>query len=371
MRSAGIAYQAIEIDQLAGEQHVLDVISLARAISHTGDRVSWLACLRAPWCGLTLADLATLAEGQSTQTILDLLCDPERIARLSSEGRARAIRTAEILHDAVDHFGRLPLRKLVENTWCALGGAAVLQEANQHADVDIILDLLEDLEEGGVIRDFSLLGPRLEFLYAKPSTEENRVQIMTIHSAKGLEFDTVIVPQLQKETRTSERELLVWTEETGADGSLVLSIAAQPAKGESDALYKGICEEIDKKELHELGRLFYVACTRARNELVLLASIRTKKNGAECGKPSGTTFLGLIWNSVEEQFQEKLRSRVPVQQLLLPLKDDTPRTILARLPADWQPPRLDAPVQEQPLLRRAAALPVRQHSNGPATPAVM
>ena len=69
----------------------------------------------------------------------------------------------------------------------------------------------------------------------------------------------------------------------------------------------------------------------------------------------GHDFSGLIWNSVEEQFQEKLRSRVPVQQLLLPLNDDAPRTILARLPADWQPPRLDLPVQEGPLFRRAAA----------------
>jgi ATP-dependent helicase/nuclease subunit A len=355
LRSAGIAYQAIGIDQLAGEQHVLDVISLARAISHTGDRVSWLACLRAPWCGLTLADLAALAEGQPAQTILDLLSDPERMARLSPEGRTRAIRTAEILRDAAGNFGRVPLRKLVETTWCALGGPAALQAANQHADVDTILDLLEDLEEGGVIRDFSLLGPRLEFLYAKPSSEESRVQVMTIHSAKGLEFDTVIVPQLQKETRSSDRELLVWTEETQADGSLMLAIAPQPAKGEADAGYKEICAEIDKKELHELGRLFYVACTRARNELFLLANVRTKKNGAECGKPSGTTFLGLIWNSVEEQFQEKLRSRVPVQQLLLPLKDDRPRTVLARLPAEWQPLRLDTPVREEPPLRRAAA----------------
>jgi ATP-dependent exoDNAse (exonuclease V) beta subunit len=356
LRNAGIPYQAVEIDQLAGEQHVLDVISLARAISHVGDRVSWLACLRAPWCGLTLADLSTLAEGQSTQTILDLLSDPDRIARLSPQGRARAIRTAETLREAVARFGREPLRKLVESAWCALGGPAALQQANQHADVDTILDLLEDLEEGGVIRDFSLLGPRLEFLYAKPSTDENRIQVMTIHSAKGLEFDTVIVPQLQKETRTSDRELLVWTEETQADGSLALSIAAQPAKGEADAAYKEICAEIDKKEAHELGRLFYVACTRARNELFLLGSVRTKKNGAECGKPSSTTFLGLIWNSIEERFQEKLRSRVPVQQLLLPLKDDTPRTILTRLPADWQAPRFDAPVgKEPPPLRRAAA----------------
>jgi len=355
LRNAGILYQAVEIDQLAGEQHVLDVISLARAISHVGDRVSWLACLRAPWCGLTLADLATLAEGQSTQTILDLLSDPDRIARLSPQGGIRAIRTAEILRDAVARFGREPLRKLVESVWCALGGPAALQEANQHADVDTILDLLEDLEEGGIIRDFSLLWPRLEFLYAKPSSDENRIQVMTIHSAKGLEFDTVIVPQLQKETRTSDRELLVWTEETQADGSLVLSIAAQPAKGEADVTYKEICTEIEKKEAHELGRLFYVACTRARNELFLLGSVRTKKNGAECGKPSGTTFLGLIWSSVEEQFRGKLRNRVPVQQLLLPLKDDTPRTILARLPADWQPPRLEVPVRDEPPLRRAAA----------------
>ncbi|MGH9424059.1 MAG: 3'-5' exonuclease, partial [Thermoanaerobaculia bacterium] len=232
LRSAGISYQAIEIDQLGGEQHVLDLISLARAISHVGDRVSWLACLRAPWCGLTLADLAMLAEGQSAQTILDLLSDPDRIARFSPQGRARAIRTAEMLREAVAQFGRVPLRKLVETAWCALGGPAALQEPNQHADVDTILDLLEDLEEGGVIRDFSLLGPRLEFLYAKSSTGDNRVQVMTIHSAKGLEFDTVIVPQLQKETRSSDRELLVWTEETQADGSLILSIAAQPAKGE-------------------------------------------------------------------------------------------------------------------------------------------
>jgi ATP-dependent helicase/nuclease subunit A len=356
LRNAGIPYQAIEIDQLAGEQHVLDVISLARAISHVGDRVSWLACLRAPWCGLTLADLATLAEGQSTQTILDLLSDPDRIARLSPQGRPRAIRTTETLREAVARFGRESLRKLVESVWCALGGPAALQETNQHADIDTILDLLEDLEEGGVIRDFSLLWPRLEFLYAKPSSDENRIQVMTIHSAKGLEFDTVIVPQLQKETRTSERELLVWTEETQADGSLLLSIAAQPAKGEADATYKEICAEIERKEAHELGRLFYVACTRARNELFLLGSVRTKKNGAECGKPSGTTFLGLIWSSVEGQFQEKLRSRVPVQQLLLPLKDDAPRTILARLPADWQPPRMGVPVDDEPpLLRRAAA----------------
>ncbi len=35
---------------------------------------------------------------------------------------------------------------------------------------------------------------------------------MTIHGAKGLEFDTVIVPQLARKTNSSERDLLIWSE---------------------------------------------------------------------------------------------------------------------------------------------------------------
>ena len=166
-----------------------------------------------------------------------------------------------------------------------------MQEENQRADVDIILDLLEDLEEAASF-ETSSVGTAARIPLCQASYRGEPGQVMTIHSAKGLEFDPVIVPQLQKETRTSERDCSCGPKRLGADGSLVLSIAAQPAKGECDALHKGICEEIDKKELHELGRLSYVACTRARNELLLFASVRTKKNGAECGKPSGTTFLG-------------------------------------------------------------------------------
>ncbi len=190
LRKADIPYEAIEIDQLREEQHVLDLISLTRAVLHPADRLSWLACLRAPWCGLTLADLSALAEFESRRTLLDLLSDPDRLTMLSPEGRSRALRVQDLLAQAVANIGRLTLRELVERTWFALGGPATLSEEAHLQDAGTYFDLLEQFDQGGTIRDFTLLNERLEFLFARPQTGPECVKIMTIHNAKGLEFDT-------------------------------------------------------------------------------------------------------------------------------------------------------------------------------------
>jgi ATP-dependent exoDNAse (exonuclease V) beta subunit len=162
LRTAGIRYEAFEIDQLREEQHVLDLISLTRAIVHLGDRVSWLACLRAPWCGLDLSDLAALAEHERNRTIFDLLNDPDKIASLSVSGRIRAVRTSEILSRAVDHLGRCSLRELVEQAWLALGGPSLLRESSHLEDALTYFELVEQFEQGGMIRDFSLLNVERE-----------------------------------------------------------------------------------------------------------------------------------------------------------------------------------------------------------------
>src|SRR6185369_9445932 len=73
LRRAGLRFRAIEIERLAERQIVQDLLALTRALLHPAQRTAWLAILRAPWCGLRLADLHVLAAQHLDVAIWDLL----------------------------------------------------------------------------------------------------------------------------------------------------------------------------------------------------------------------------------------------------------------------------------------------------------
>lgn len=332
LKDRRVPYQAIEIDALQSEQHVIDILTLTRAILHLGDRIAWLACLRAPWCGLILNDLAAIAENDSTRTIRELLHDPERIGQISSEGRQRAERTSSVLEAARANLGHLPLRHIVESAWLSLGGPVGFT-TNQWEDAQTVFSLLEDHDEGGTIRDFSLLAARLENLFARPTANvENAVQLLTVHGAKGLEFDTVILPQLDKKSGFDDQELLIWTEKPQPHGGVSLIMAALPQRGTADRLYDFVKNQRDKKERNERSRLLYVAATRTRKHLHLLCTLTPSANG-DIKKAPRDTFLGMLWLAIEGELRVAAESAVTGEQV--PAKAET---IVRRLPLHWKLP---------------------------------
>ena len=107
----------------------------------------WLALLRAPWCGLTLADLHVLAADDKYSTIWQLMQDEARVARLSTDGRQRLLPVREILREALAQQGRQHPRRWLQGVWLMLGGPRCLESSAALADVDALL-LLEDLADG-------------------------------------------------------------------------------------------------------------------------------------------------------------------------------------------------------------------------------
>jgi len=315
LKAAGLRLRAIEIDPLAGRPVVGDLLALTRALSHLADRTAWLAVLRAPWCGLTLADLHALAGVDDSDasgevpTVFEAMRDDARAARVSVEGRDRLLRVREVLDAALANRWRTTLRDAVEGAWLALGGPACAADAAALEEADAYLDHLEQAESAGALADCAAFEEGLAKLYAPPDEQADpRLQVMTIHKAKGLEFDTVIVPGLGGGAPPEERKLFLWMERprwgsAGGDSGLLLG-PVHATGGDKDRIHEYIRALDRRKGDLENARLLYVAATRARRRLHLLGDAK-RGDGADAGKVKGPkkgSLLAKLWPAVEGEF---------------------------------------------------------------------
>ena len=291
----GHAIAAREIEALAELPCIADLLALTRAVLHEADGVAWLAVLRAPWCGVTLATLHRLTARPGT--VLEALEDQQCCAALSVDEQARLARTAAVLRAALTALGREPLAAVVERCWVALGGPALLDDEARCADVRAYLDLLEGLDQDGMPLGIERIAQQLSGRYSSPPpAADSRLQVMTIHRAKGLEFDYVIVPGCGRKPQSDQRPLLAWREHHDADRTLALLLAPSPAKGDSP-WFKYLCNRDKEDVAAEAVRLLYVALTRAKCEVHLLGHV-TQKDDAPLRAAKGS-FFAMLWPAIE------------------------------------------------------------------------
>ena len=329
---AGLRFQAVEIEGLAARQSVQDLLSLTRALHHRADRVHWLAILRAPWCGLTLADLFVLAGDDHEATLWQLMHEEERLARLSADGRGRLLHLRGVIAEAFAHRGRMRPRRWVEGVWLGLGGGACLAGGADAADAAAFLDLVDALDAGG---RFSIeeLEREMADLYAAPDPEAGAgLQLMTIHKSKGLEFDTVILPGLHRGTGNGDAPLMLW-EEVIADGRGESLVAAPlRRRGEDDgapSLYKYLRRLEAERAANEDARVLYVAATRAIRALHLVGIATPRADGSLA--PRAGTFLRLLWEAAAARFAAAKQGTDAGADL--PLEPFVPQLVRLAVPA--------------------------------------
>jgi ATP-dependent exoDNAse (exonuclease V) beta subunit len=296
-----LRFQAVDIEGLADRQHVQDLLTLFRALHHRADRVHWLALLRAPWCGLTLADLHALAAGDTQRTVWQLLNDEARFAALSADGRNRLDPLRAVLATAFAERGRQHPRRWLEGVWLMLGGPRCLEAPEALADVETFFALVDRLAAAGNL-DPDTLAAQAGELFAPADPRGDQVQMMTVHKAKGLEFDTVILPGLHRETGGNDSQLLLWDEVAGADGREHLLVAPLKQKGagtDGPTAYDFLKRFEAERTAHESERLLYVAATRAIRQLHLVGCATpddSKEDGLK--PPAAGSLLKLLWPGV-------------------------------------------------------------------------
>lgn len=295
-----LRFQAVEIEQLSGRQTVQDIHALTNALFHRADRVHWLAILRAPWCGLVLEDLHKLAADDHHSNIWQLMQDEARVSRLSEDGQQRLRHVRAVIGEAYVHQGRQSIRRWVESVWLKLGGAQCLWEAGDVRDVQAFLALLERME----VFDAKQLQTALEKLYAAPDVQaDGSLQFMTIHKSKGLEFDSVILPGLHRASKNTDSQLLLW-EEVAIEGSAPQLVAApyvpKHKRDDLPSTYDYLQKLEQERSANEVARVLYVAATRAKKRLHLVAVVSPDSKGEI--KAPGKTLLGLLWESVGGEF---------------------------------------------------------------------
>jgi ATP-dependent helicase/nuclease subunit A len=336
LREAGIPFSAIELEPLKDRPEIVDALALVRAIFNPQDRVAWLGILRAPWCGLSLADLYTLTSADDdeliSQPIPNLLT--QRAHLLSAEGRIAAARVFDATAAAARWQSTQPTASLgtrMEQVWLRLGGAQCA-DATARANLDLFWRCLDDLPQG----DSDLLGPALDASLADlkalpdPAASLNcGVHLMTIHGAKGLEFEVVIVPELQASSRQNSLDMLSWLErglapDTGESGEedeiTEFLIAPFPSKGTERGVTKAWVDGVRReRERQEMRRLLYVAATRAREELHLFArpEYRTSEDGSFSLAEPRESLLKTAWPALRDEIErrlEKWTSAMPAAQ---------------------------------------------------------
>ena len=274
------------------------LVNLLTFFENPDDDIALYGVLRSPLFGFPDEDLARLhSEDQSLWTALQTAEDDiEDAARLLSEWRQLAAVSDEVSADTTVPWGTL-LSQIIDDTGYIASVGADERPRQAAVNINKFREQLRAWEEGGV-KTVSELLTRIERRkeidsHADEATipeDADGVQIRTIHSAKGLEFPIVAIPEVGTEFnfqgdvddygKVYLDELAVGNGDTESVLGMKAPSAEDPYDHDATLARSQLRDRVKMQERAELKRLLYVAATRTRDHL-LFSGIHSVETGEE------------------------------------------------------------------------------------------
>jgi ATP-dependent helicase/nuclease subunit A len=347
LQSANIAFEAREMARWKHRPLIRDLMSLTFVLAQPSDRLSWYAWLRSPMVGLSLATFAKLADWQATHRVEmpAPLFDADWMAQISTDGQQRIATALHALRAVASTADLAPLAERVHAVFRLCGGDFIANTAHERAEVEDYLSFLDAQAANGFLpprREFeSALQDRFQSFASSNATNSSSppVELLTIHKAKGLEWDYVFLPQWNRRPPPEKRHLVVWDFVRQAPTSLgdetksldhfhaathLLVAAKETRRKIENSVFEFVQDRRVAARKEEAKRLLYVAVTRAREGLFVSGC------GDENKAPHVDSLAALMPWPVTSATDVDANSQVP--------SSPTKRRVMSRSLLRFEPP---------------------------------
>lgn len=312
------------------QQEVLDILNLLAALHNRYASLELAGALRSNYFGLDDATLTQLfwqtENDKPLWDVLQAVGSGELQLNLQPEQQALAMHAAERLRSLRQAAALMALPELFAQLWDELKPEFVLsQQENGPSKLANVKKLRRLAQQYCQTKQASLAEwlQNVKDLRASSSKEpaatvqaDDALQIMTIHNSKGLEFDLVILPQLDKSVKGDTASIKYLPGKEGEQGLLGIKVPDKEMQLQNSGVYELAKARDSELEEEESRRLLYVAMTRAQKQLLMVGTVAEEKlPEAVIGLPSAKGW----WQQLQAVFEadwEKQESSCPWVRLL-------------------------------------------------------
>ena len=280
----GMQYTIVGGTRFYERKEIKDAIAYLHVLTNPYDSLNLLRIINVPKRGIGTTTISKLEEYARSQDLhlFDVLSNTESIPGLSAGTRKKLENFAELIFNLVAEKNNVPVKNLLEAVLGETGMLAELEESadpQEQARADNLKEFLSVAEDFTASGEENTLDNFLEHISLvsdidTATMQEDAVTLMTLHSAKGLEFRVVFMVGME-------------------DGTFPVGTTL-----------------MNPTELEEERRLCYVGMTRAREILYLInARERMLYGHTQCYLPS--KFLGEIPKNLLQDIKKKVLEAKP------------------------------------------------------------